>query len=390
MLALVLAGSGAFAASDTPGPAQTPAPPTQVVIPGSGETEQDRQEKASAAGDVASIEKEVKMVADAALLGRLQRVATRLIPVCGRPTMTYTIKVINSGSLNAFSLPGGYIYVTKGLMEAVESDDELAAVLGHEIGHIALRHGPKQEAAAKRMEPAVVGAILVAVLTGRAEAGLVVQQIEEGRLNHYGRDMELEADQAGVETLRRAQYNPVAMLTVLEGLARMERASPISPEELGSGQTHPLAEERAAKVAQRLKGLNVDVVAGRREVTNVMRVLASPVTVQGKTEAEVTIGSPQTFAVFRPAPRDGQEALARAQAIAQRLNDAMLSGIRAFDVALKMDGTQAEILARGEPVLTVYPEDAAVQGATVEEVAEKAHTAILQAFQQENRLLHGI
>ncbi|HOQ30630.1 MAG TPA: M48 family metalloprotease, partial [Armatimonadota bacterium] len=88
----------------------------------------------------AQIEKEYKVIEDAAQLKRVHQILSALAPVTSRPEVTYRAKILDTEDVNALSLPGGFIYVTKGLLDIVESDDELAGVLAHEIAHNAHRH----------------------------------------------------------------------------------------------------------------------------------------------------------------------------------------------------------------------------------------------------------
>ncbi len=136
----------------------------------------------------------------------------------------FTVTLLNSSVNNAFAIPGGYIYVTRQLVALMNNEAELAGVLGHEVGHVAARHAAKRQSAATRNQViGVLGTILSGVLLGNGQAGQIGQQLfSQGSqllTLKYSRGQETEADNLGVEYLRRAGYDPRAMSTVLASLA---------------------------------------------------------------------------------------------------------------------------------------------------------------------------
>lgn len=139
-----------------------------------------------------------------------------------RPQLAYHFTVVNSPEINAFALPGGYIYITRGLLAYLNSEAELAAVLGHELGHVTARHGVQQYSAATA---ANVGTAILGVLVPelRGQAGqTVVGLLGNSLLSGYSRDHELEADRLGAEYLARGGYNPQAMIKVIGVLKNQE------------------------------------------------------------------------------------------------------------------------------------------------------------------------
>ncbi len=137
----------------------------------------------------------------------------------------FTVTLLNSSVNNAFAIPGGYVYVTRQLASLMNNEAELAAVLGHEVGHVAARHANRRQKAATRNSViGVLGTILSGVLLGDSSLGRLGQQVfSQGSqllTLQYSRAQEIESDNLGIAYLARAKYDPRAMSTVLESLAR--------------------------------------------------------------------------------------------------------------------------------------------------------------------------
>lgn len=197
------------------------------------------------------VEKKFKISKDTALQERIQRIGRDIALVCDRRDITYFFTVLESEKVNAFALPGGYIYVSKGLIEKTDSDDEIAGVLAHEIGHIVARHS------IKRLQ-ASLGYNLISVLAvaatkdARFKRGLdsAFTQIMLG----YSREDELLADRLAIKYTRKAKYNPEAVISFLEKLIRIEKEAPIRPLVAGYARTHPYLPERIGVAKQELYG----------------------------------------------------------------------------------------------------------------------------------------
>ncbi|MEC8836496.1 MAG: M48 family metalloprotease, partial [Pseudomonadota bacterium] len=142
----------------------------------------------------------------------------------GNARESFTVSLLNSPVNNAFAIPGGYVYTTRQLVALMNNEAELAAVLGHEVGHVAARHSQRRQAAAQRNTLlGAAGAILSGVLLGNSGLG---QQLGQAALQgsqlltlKFSRSQELEADELGIRYLNSAGYDPRAMGTVLQSLA---------------------------------------------------------------------------------------------------------------------------------------------------------------------------
>ena len=159
---------------------------------------------------------------DEALQAYVQSVGDTLATISHRKNLIYRFTVLDSPVINAFALPGGYIYITRGLMAYLNSEAELAAVLGHEIGHVTARHSVRQQSAAQAANLGyTIGAILFPEL--RAAPSQELFNIFGGALlSGYGREHELESDGLGAEYLARAGYDTKAMIDVIRVLKDQE------------------------------------------------------------------------------------------------------------------------------------------------------------------------
>ena len=197
------------------------------------------------------VEQQLPMVRGGSADAYVERIVSRLAPYAGGPDFNYQIQVVNASEINAFALPGGFLYVNRGLIEAVRSEDELAGVLAHETAHVALRHGTKQ---ATKGAAAQTGLDLLAQILGRNDrkAGQIAGVVGGLGLNaaflKFSRDAEREADVAGAHMMARAGYDPMAMATFFDLLAQHRRSNPGKVEQFFS--SHPSPGDRARLIRQ--------------------------------------------------------------------------------------------------------------------------------------------
>lgn len=139
-----------------------------------------------------------------------------------RPDVQFTFTLLNSPDVNAFAVPGGYIYVTRGLMALANNEAEFASVVGHEIGHINARHTAERAGQQQTAQLSVLGATLLGAIlggqTGADLAGGAVGGIQQYRLAGYSQEQEFEADSLGVRYMKRATYDPEAAASFLGAL----------------------------------------------------------------------------------------------------------------------------------------------------------------------------
>ncbi len=152
----------------------------------------------------------------------VEGIGQRLAKASHRADITYRFTLIDTPEVNAFALPGGYVYISRGILPYLNSEAELAGVIGHEIGHVTARHSVQRLSAAQGAQIAVaVASIFIPVMRSQA-GGLAVDALGTALLSGYGREQELQADQLGATYLARTGYDPGAMRRALEALKNQE------------------------------------------------------------------------------------------------------------------------------------------------------------------------
>lgn len=240
----------------------------------------------------ADVLKQYRVYKNPSLQAYVQRVGDVQAKRSHRSDLFYRFTVLDSQQVNAFALPGGYIYITRGLLAHLNSEAELAAVLGHEIGHVTARHSVRQMSAQQAANLGyVVGSIFLpqlATAAGQSLAGLMSGALLSG----YGRDHELEADRLGAEYLARAGYEPEAMIETIGVLKNQEVFE----------KQRAKAEDREPRVYHGVFSTHPDNDTRLQEVVRAARSL--------KTTADGRVGRPEFLRAldgltYGPGPREG-------------------------------------------------------------------------------------
>jgi predicted Zn-dependent protease len=168
------------------------------------------------------VRKQYKVYANPALQSYVNRVGQRIAVHSHRPNIQYRFTVLDSPEINAFALPGGYVYITRGILAYLNSEAEMAAVLGHEVGHVTARHGVRQQSAAQAANIGIsIASIFIPELN--TQLGQDLSNLFGGALlSGYGREHELESDRLGAQYLARTEYDPQAMIRVVGVLKNQE------------------------------------------------------------------------------------------------------------------------------------------------------------------------
>ena len=192
---------------------------------------------------------------NAKLTAYVEAVMARIGQSSDRPDIAYRITILDTPIVNAFALPGGYTYVTRGLLALADNEAELAGVIGHEIAHVTARHGARRHTAA--VGTAVVAGVLGAVLNARTGidtrmTGDLINVGGSAILAGYSRDNEYEADNLGIKSMSRAGYEPQAQAELLQSLAAFSTYQSGGKETKASWfSTHPNNQARIAKAREK-------------------------------------------------------------------------------------------------------------------------------------------
>lgn len=200
------------------------------------------------------IEEEYSLSRDEEINLRVETILDRIVAVCDRKDLLYRIKVIDrkdpddDAIINAVSLPGGYIYLFKDLVDKIKTDDELAAVIAHEVGHVTAKHSMKRM---QNANGAMILQVLAATQTNARTAagvGLALTSL----FFEYAQQDEFSADQLAVKYMKAAGFDPQGAVDLLEILQEHGRKQPARP--FSYWRTHPYVSQRIARVKGDIKG----------------------------------------------------------------------------------------------------------------------------------------
>jgi predicted Zn-dependent protease len=199
----------------------------------------------------------VGLYPDEQLQSYVNRIGQRLAAHSERPDLPWSFQVVDDPSVNAFALPGGFIYITRGLLTHMSSEAELAAVLGHEIGHVTGRHSVEQMSKAQLAQIGLIaGMVLQPELANYgdlAQTGLGLLFLK------YSRDDEREADDLGLRYMLQENYDPRQMAEVFDVLARVSETEETRGKLPGWLSTHPAPENRAERIQAGIREVEADL-----------------------------------------------------------------------------------------------------------------------------------
>ncbi len=200
------------------------------------------------------VDKEFNVIKDPELLARLDRISQRIAAVSDRKELTYRFSIVEmkeeKDEPNAFALPGGIIYVSASLMKLLKSDDELASVLGHEMGHVVAKH------ALKRLQGAIglqlLQMIALGTRAGDANTQNGINLAFTSILMEYSQADEMQADRLSVRYLKRAGFRPDATIDALTRIRDYTLKQPI--RQYSYFRTHPYFSDRIRAVREEAQG----------------------------------------------------------------------------------------------------------------------------------------
>lgn len=307
-----------------------------------------KQEIAIGESVAKQIEAQFPLLDDPALQERVQKIGARIAGVTDRQGMIYTFKVLDVDEVNAMAAPGGFIYVFKGLTDIMQTDDELAGILGHEIGHVVKRHSMGQ------LEKSLGMTLLLGAAFGGESLPLqmvAVNAISAG----YSRDDERQADKLGYELSVKAGYNPYGMLL---GLMKLDELDPKQKSDLFSD--HPEAASRIKLIKRYLDAAKLSVTAKLLEDGTSASVVADNLSLP-------------PFKIARGATAPLYRAYLAAGNLSQISN---LPDYSPDKYVLDSDGHNVIICYDEKEIITLIPDDAAVEHIDLSQLVERYVTAL--------------
>ena len=213
-----------------------------------------KRERAIGEKAVAQIEKEWPLISNPEIQARLEMILNRLEPYMSR-RIDWEIKLVKTDNVNAFCLPGGFIFFTTGILDILNSDSEIAAVMAHEMTHADRKHSLRMAAESQKI---TLGALAVMLLSSGAAAPIILAQLAQVAItNSYTMELETEADSIGLETIIKAGYSPSGMVTLFEKFINEELRQPVI--EYGIYMNHPETRTRISRVLTKMRELKIPV-----------------------------------------------------------------------------------------------------------------------------------
>ena len=351
---------------------------TALILPQGGAAataaDQAAQETQLGAQISHGIESHYRVVSDPILVERITRVGETLARVVERQDLTYHFKILDIPGVNALSIPGGWVYVTIGMMKFVRTDDELAAVLAHELTHVTHRHYYIQQQRQGAMLPTMIIAAAISVLAGSPAPLLAGQTVTQGAMANYQRDLEKEADLTGVSYLMKTSYSPVAMLTLMEHLAQAEKLN--AHPDLGIYQDHPYPDERVAYIRADLIQLGVPII--RRIPEGYLKLTLDPPAPENDQPLTILVdGRPILRLTASPQVRPPGE---RVKPVLAQLNAFFDTDPAAYDVRAVSLLDHWSVVGGQHVLYEVAPQDAASAQMSPQALAEDVRARLAQVI----------
>lgn len=208
----------------------------------------------------AQVQEQLPLLRDSQVRSTVASIGRRLVTAVPaefrHPEFRYSFEVVNVQDLNAFALPGGPIYVNRGMLEAADDEGEIAGVLAHEISHVALRHGTAQATRATKYQLGMIAGAVAGALIGGKTGNIVAQGTQFGlgtAFLRFGREFERQADTLGAQIMARSGYDPREMAEMFRTLEREGRGG--GPEWLSD---HPNPGNRYEAISREAEMLDVN------------------------------------------------------------------------------------------------------------------------------------
>ena len=316
------------------------------------------------------IEKKHDLVEDSQKNLLIRQIGNKLAKVSELKGMNYHFKILNIEGPNAFSIPGGYVYVTYDLFDFIQSNDELAGILAHEIAHVIHNHALKQTRDNTKF---TLLTILAVLLTGEPDVAILGKLTTITLLNQYSREYEEEADLTATDLLIKTGYNPVGFLTFLERLYAREMFKP--EVNLGIFQTHPETEDRINYVKDMLieKGIDID----RRATTDYLKVDIKYIFEESFCNAAIYIDNITIMNLRFPI---GHELYQKTIETTKNLDKFLSIDLASYEINVLIEGTTSTLLIYNNKIISLDDSETVFINKSSREVLRGTQDKIKQAL----------
>jgi len=316
------------------------------------------------------IEKKHEVVEDLNQNSLITEIGNKLAEASEMREMKFHFRILKEDGPNAFSIPGGYIYVTYDLFDHIQSDDELAGILAHEIAHVIHNHALKQTRDNTKF---TLLTILAVLLTGEPDVGVLGKLTTITFLNQYSREYEEEADLTAIDLLIKTGYNPVGFLTFLERLYTREMFKP--EVNLGIFQTHPATENRINYVKDKLKEREIDI--DRRATTDYLNVSSKYILRDSFYTGVICIDDIPVLNLTFP---KREELYLKMIEAAQNLDKFISIDLVPYEINVLVEGTTSTLLIRNNEIISLDDSETIYLRKTAEEVLKETKNKIKQVL----------
>ena len=316
------------------------------------------------------IEKKYKVVNDSEKSSLVRQIGHKLSQASEFKGMKYHFKILKKEGPNAFSIPGGYVYVTLDLFDYIQSEDEIAGILAHEIAHIVHNHALKQT---RDNTKYTLLTILAVILTGEPDVGVLGKLTAITFLNQYSREYEEEADLTAIDLLIKTGYSPVGFLTFLERLYAREMFRP--EINLGIFQTHPETEARINYVKDMLKERGIDI--DRRATADYLKVNIKYIFEESFCTGIIYIDEISILNLSFP---KNHEIYLKMIEATKNLDKFLTIDLAPYEINILAEGTTSALLIRNNKIISLDDSETAFINKSSREVLNETQDKIRQAL----------
>lgn len=297
------------------------------------------------------------VVDEPAQVERLEYIGSAIVAVCERQDIEYHFEILDTDAANALAIPGGYIFITRGLLEMVDDDDELASVVAHEVVHIARKHSV---VGYKKSMKSMMYSLILVLLSQDPGVMMASSMYSQAKMQTFGRKAEVEADRVGLYYMTLAGYNPVGFLRFLDRMRIAEGRRPNLLEDYF--EEHMPTPERIAMVEGEVRDMGIDPAEDRGYKIRA-RVIAEEVCNEGEFRCAGALRGGDMELVRLAERSVFPSAYDRALEVEARLNGLLGGGLEMYGLRVHESGGHVTIWGDKKMIVEVLSGDVEAAGA---------------------------